>query len=156
MHDRSKLVPNDRTKLNMSHLANKHRISTLQTETHNTLFSDSDTMQTSTGKEYRVARKRSGEANWLCRQGTSTRGLCRRPARTFLDMSLVLRHLSPIWFCASTASTTRRICTRVEICMETSGLHAYLEPFVTPTSIAPCGHAKPETLARTKSRWADL
>ena len=70
MHDRSRLVPNDRTKLNMSRLANKHCISTLQTDTHDRLFPDSDTMQTSTNKEYRDARRRSGEAHWSCRQGS--------------------------------------------------------------------------------------
>ena len=29
----------------------------------------------------------------------------------------------------------------------------YEEQFVTTTSIAPCGHAQPKTLARTKDRW---
>ena len=42
------------------------------------------------------------------------------------------------------------------ISMETTALHAYKEQFVTTTSIAPCSHAQPKTLARTKDRCADL
>ena len=111
-------------------------------------------MQTSTKKEYRDARRRSGEAVWSCRQGTATRGPCRRPARTFLVTSLVLHHFSPIGFCGATASTAQRVDTNFDICMESSALHAYIERRITTTSTAPCRHAKPETLARRKNRWA--
>ena len=47
MPDRSRLVPNDRTKLNMSHLANKQCIYTTRTDTSCWFFSDSDTMKIS-------------------------------------------------------------------------------------------------------------
>ena len=88
-------------------------------------------MQTSTKKEYRDARRRSGEAVWSCRQGTATRGPCRRPARTFLVTSLVLHHFSPIRFGGATASTAQRVDTNFDICMESSALHAYIERLVT-------------------------
>ena len=80
---------------------------------------------TSTKKEYRDARRRSGEAVWSCRQGTATRGPCRCPARTFLLTSLVLRNLLPIRLGMVPASPSRRICTRFDIRMETTALHAY-------------------------------
>ena len=55
--------------------------------------------------------------------------------------SLVLRNLSPIRLGMVPASPSRRICTRLNIRMEATALHAYKEQFVTTTSIAPCGHA---------------
>ena len=71
--------------------------------------------QHTTKKEYRDARRRSGEAVWSCRQGTATRGPCRCPARTFLLTSLVLRNLLPIRLVMVPASPSRRICTRFDI-----------------------------------------
>ena len=39
--------------------------------------------------------------------------------------------------------------------METSGLHVHFDGLVTRSSGATWGSAEPETLARTKNRWAD-
>ena len=166
MHDRSRLIANDKTKLDMSNLANKHCISTLQTDTHvpDFFLTAIDTMQTSTKKEYRDARRRSGEAVWSCRQGTATCG----PRPVSMPRANFSPHVarSAQFVAANTvgpglgmvipASPSRRICTRFDIRMETTALHAYKEQFVTTTSIAPCGHAQSKTLARTKDRCADL
>ena len=159
MHDRSRLVPNDRTTLNLSHLANKHCISTLQTDTlacdfFLTAIRCKCRHQQTKVKEYRDARRRSGEADWSCRQGTATRGPCRRPARTFLDTSLILRRLAPIWFGGATAFPRAIEHMPSEMCMETSGLHAHFD--AQATSGAAWSSAKPTTRARTKTRWADL
>ena len=111
-------------------------------------------MQTSTKKEYRDARRRSGEAVWSCRQGTATRGPCRRPARTFVVTSLVQRLFVPIRLGKAKASTAQRVNTKIEICMESTTLHAYFERLVTTTRSATCGLAHSTTLRRQKNRCA--
>ena len=152
---RSRPVPNDRTKINLSHLANTQCIYSTQTDTAYWFFSDSDTMQTSTEKEYRDGRRRCGEADWSCRPATATRGPCRRPARTFLVTSLDQHLFSPIRFGGATAFPRSIEHMPSEIRMETGGLHAYFDAQAATSSGATWGSAKPTTRRRPKSRCAD-
>ena len=91
---------------------------------------------------------RADKARQLAGRADAPRELSPHVARSAQFVANTVGHGSSFTFAT--------ICTRFDIRMETTALHAYKEQFVTTTSIAPCGHAQPKTLARTKDRCADV
>ena len=112
-------------------------------------------MQTSTEKEYRDGRKRSGVADWSHGSATATHGPCRLPARRFLLTSVIRQLFALLRFGRATASPRWSRHMPSETGMDHCGLHAYFEAQAAASSAATWGSAKPTTNPRCGNPWAD-